>query len=228
MKRSLLFWALWVGFIAYAAIAAPPDQPDTFELIQNLSTGQWDNVNPVIISLFNIMGIWPLIYCAMIFADGRSQRLPAWPFAALSFGVGAFALLPYFALRQSSSEFEGDRTGLIRLMDSRILGIVLTFAALTLVGYAIAAGDWSNYVQQWQTSRFIHVMSLDFCALCVLVNALVGDDMARRGMGDRQGLRLIAGLIPLFGILIYLCVRSPLPSESRTIADTPVDMNLQS
>jgi len=227
MKRSVFFWALWVGFIAYAAIAAPPDQPDTVELITNLSTGQWDGINPVIISLFNIMGIWPLIYCAMIFADGRSQRIPAWPFAAVSFGLGAFALLPYFALRKPNTEVEGDRTGLVRLVDSRILGILLTLAALTLVGYAVVAGDWSDYIQQWQTSRFIHVMSLDFCALCGLVNALVGDDMARRSMGDRQGLRLVAGLVPLFGILIYLCVRSPLPSTSETATGTSAEMNLQ-
>lgn len=217
MKFSLFFWGLWVGFIAYAAIAAPPDQPDTYMLIQNLSTGQWDNIDPVIISLFNIMGIWPLIYCAMLFADGRSQRIPAWPFAMVSFGLGAFALLPYLGLRQPNSSFVGDRTGLVRLMDSRVLGILLTLAAVVLVSYAVAEGDWGDYVRQWQSSRFIHVMSLDFCVLCGLVNALVGDDMARRGMGDRQGLRLAAGLIPLFGILLYLCVRSPLQSRSQAV-----------
>ncbi|WP_353735256.1 hypothetical protein [Okeania sp. SIO2C2] len=55
-------WLLWIGFSTYAFLLAPPDQPDTLELIQKLSTGQWENINPLIVSLFNIMGIWPLIY----------------------------------------------------------------------------------------------------------------------------------------------------------------------
>jgi len=40
-------------------------------------------------------------------------------------------------------------------------------------------GDWENFVQQWQTSRFIHVMSLDFTFLPI-VSSTLGDDMARR------------------------------------------------
>lgn len=53
-------------------------------------------------------------------------------------------------------------------------------------------------------------MSLDFCLLSVLFPALLGDDMARRGWKNPQIFWLIA-LIPLFGPLIYLCVRPPLP-----------------
>ena len=51
-------------------------------------------------------------------------------------------------------------------------------------------------------------MSLDFCLLCLLFPALLGDDMARRSWNP-QFFWLIA-LIPLFGPLIYLSVRPPL------------------
>ncbi len=217
MVRKIGFWLLWVGFVAYAFLLAPPDQPDTFELIKNLSTGQWEGINPLVISLFNIMGVWPIIYSCLLFIDGRSQKIPAWPFATGSFGVGAFALLPYLALRKPSTEFPGKKNAFLKLLDSRLTGVALTIGATILVAYGLGNGDWGNFVQQWQTSRFIHVMSLDFCLLCLLFPALLGDDMARRGLKNSQLLWLTA-LIPLFGPLLYLCLRPPLSDLSAEVA----------
>jgi Icc-related predicted phosphoesterase len=36
MMRKIIFGLLWLGFISYAFFFAPPEQPDTFELIKNL------------------------------------------------------------------------------------------------------------------------------------------------------------------------------------------------
>jgi hypothetical protein len=52
-------------------------------------------------------------------------------------------------------------------------------------------------------------MSLDFCLLSLLFPILLADDMARRDWKNQQLFWLIA-LIPLFGPLIYLCIRPPL------------------
>ncbi|BAY27049.1 hypothetical protein NIES2100_68700 [Calothrix sp. NIES-2100] len=212
MVRKIGFGLLWLGFIAYAFFLTPPDRPDTFELIKNLSIGQWQGINPLIIALFNLMGVWPVIYSAMVFIDGRGQKIPAWPFASASFAVGAFALLPYLALRNPNQQFVGKKNALIKLLDSRVTGIVLTVTAAILVAYGVRAGDWGDFVLQWQTSRFIHVMSLDFCLLSLLFPALLPDDMARRGGKNSQIFWLIS-FIPLFGPLFYLCVRPPLPEE---------------
>ncbi len=207
MFRKIAFGSIWLGFLSYAFIFAPPDQPDTFELIKNLSVGQWEGINPLIIALFNLMGIWPVIYSAVLFIDGRGQKIRAWPFATASFAVGAFALLPYLALREPNQEFSGNKNLWLKLLDSRITGVILTIGAAILVRYGLQ-GDWGNFVQQWQTSRFIHVMSLDFCVLSLLFPTLLADDMARRGMKNQPLFWLIT-LIPLFGPLIYLTVRSP-------------------
>jgi hypothetical protein len=216
MVKKIGFGLLWLGFIIYAFFLAPPDRPDTLELIKNLSIGQWQGINPLIIALFNIMGIWPVIYSAMVFNDGRGQKIPAWPFASASFAVGAFALLPYLALRNPNPQFAGKKNGFLKLLDSRVTGIVLTIAAAILVAYGVQNGDWGNFVQQWQTSRFIHVMSLDFCLLSLLFPALLADDMARRSWKNPQIFWLIS-FIPLFGPLFYLCIRPPLP-EVDTIS----------
>jgi hypothetical protein len=208
--RKIIFWSVWVGFSVYAFVFAPPNQPDTFELIKNLSTAQWEGINPLIVALFNLMGVFPLIYSCMVFIDGRGQKIPAWIFTSLSFGVGAFALLPYLALREPNPDFVGKKNGFLKLLDSRITGIALSIGAIVLVSYGLQGGNWGDFFQQWQTDRFIHVMSLDFCLLCLLFPALLGDDMAKRGMKNPI-LFWFVTLIPLFGPLAYLSVRKPLP-----------------
>ncbi|MDJ0729207.1 MAG: hypothetical protein QNJ33_04365 [Crocosphaera sp.] len=59
-----------------------------------MSTGNWDNINPLIISVFNSIGIVTVIYANLLFIDGREQKIVAWPFAIASLGVGTFAILP--------------------------------------------------------------------------------------------------------------------------------------
>ncbi|MEM7773503.1 MAG: DUF2834 domain-containing protein [Cyanobacteria bacterium P01_A01_bin.37] len=220
MNRSAVFWAIWLSFIGYAFVFAPPDQPDTFPLIQRLSTGQWDDINPLIVGLFNIMGIWPLIYGALMVTDGYGQRVMAWPFAIASFALGAFAVLPYLALRQPNPTGIDQPNQLVRIVNSRWFGGAIALGAVGFFAYGLMAGDWGEFAEQWQQSRFIHVMSLDFCMLCVLVGSLLGDDMARRGLGDRRIFWAVI-LIPLFGIVAYLCLRPPLSAQSEPIS-TPV------
>jgi hypothetical protein len=216
MNRKLGFGLLWLGFVAYAFLFAPPDQPDTVELIKNLSTGKWEGINPLIVSLFNIMGVWPLIYSALTFIDGRQQKIPAWLFSSASFGVGAFALLPYLALREPNQEFTGSKNLFLKVLDSRLLGIALAIGALVLLSYGLFNGNWGDFIEQWQTSRFIHVMSLDFCLLCLLFPALLGDDMARRGWKN-SSLFWVVTLLPLIGPLLYLCIRPPLLESGQKI-----------
>jgi hypothetical protein len=221
MMPKIGFWLLWLGFITYAFIFSPPDHVDTITLITNLSTGKIEGINPLIVALFNIMGIWPMIYSCVLFSDGRGQKIPAWVFALLSFAVGAFALLPYLALRQPNPHFYGKKNLFLKILDSRIIGILLTLGAGALVFSGITKGDWSDFVQQWQTSRFIHVMSLDFCMLSLVFSALLGDDMARRGINNKIIFWSVA-LIPLFGPLLYLSFRPPFPENlSETSPNQP-------
>jgi hypothetical protein len=219
MARSIAFGLLWVSFVAYAFLLAPPDQPETFDLIKNLSTGQWQGINPLVVALFNIMGIMPMIYSCLVLIDGRVQKVPAWIFASASFAVGAFALLPYLALRQANGKFDGKKNWLLKLLDSRWTGAALALGAIALLVYGATAGDWSDFVQQWQTSRFIHVMSLDFCWLCLLFPALLGDDMARRGLQDQRIFWAVT-LLPLLGAVAYLALRPPISDQGDRLVES--------
>lgn len=214
MTQKIILSIIWLSFVIYAFFFSPPNQPDTLELIKDLSTGKWDGINPIITSLFNIMGIWPIIYAGLIFADGRMQKIPAWPFVSFSFGVGAFAILPYLIFRQPNQEFEGKKSLFLKILDSRWLGLSVTMGTAAFLLYAFTQGDWSDFIQQWRTSRFIHVMSLDFCLLCLLFPILLKDDLRRRGLKN-QSLFWLVSLVPLLGSAIYLMVRPPL--EETTI-----------
>jgi hypothetical protein len=208
MNKKIALTLLWIGFVAYAFLLAPPDQPDTFDLIKNLSTLKTEGINPLIVALFNIMGVFPMIYSCVTFLDGRGQKIPAWLFTLGSFGVGAFAILPYLIFRQSNPTFVGQKNWFLSILDSRITGAFIAIAGLGLFIYGVTQGDWSDFVHQWQTRRFIHVMSLDFCMLCVLFPFLLKDDMTRRGLTNSTLFWTIS-LIPFFGALTYLVLRPP-------------------
>lgn len=224
MVRKIGFGLLWLTFSVYAFLLAPPDQPDTAVLIQKMIVGQWEGINPLIVSLFNIMGIMPCIYACLLFADGRGQKVRAFPFAIASFAVGAFGLLPYLALRSPNPTFTGQKNFMIKFWDSRITGLVLMAVTLLILAYGIRTGNFAenlaDFLQQWRTNRFIHVMSLDFCLLSLVFPWMLSDDMSRRGVEDINIFSAIS-LFPLIGPLLYLCWRPSIQESSEELVDSP-------
>ncbi|NEZ64210.1 hypothetical protein D0962_15665 [Leptolyngbyaceae cyanobacterium CCMR0082] len=45
--QSFFLGALWLGFVTYAVLLAPPSTPDTLDVICQLSAGQWGQINPL-------------------------------------------------------------------------------------------------------------------------------------------------------------------------------------
>ncbi|BAQ65054.1 hypothetical protein [Geminocystis sp. NIES-3709] len=216
MIKTILFLSLWLGFIFYAIFFAPPDNPETLDLIINLSTGKWEGINPIIICLFNIMGILPFIYASLLIIDGRNQKIKAFPFVIGSFFLGAFALLPYFAFRRSNHEFRGEKNLLIKILDSRIFAVLLTLICLILIVIAITKGDWNDFIFQWKNSKFIHIMTLDFLFLCLLFSAVIGDDLQKRNIDNQKVFTSII-LTPLIGTLLYICFRPLLSDHNKDL-----------
>ncbi|MEH2245013.1 hypothetical protein [Nostoc sp.] len=220
MNRKVALWLLWVGFIAYILLLAPPlHLEETLMLLKNIFILQWLAINPIILSLFSLVGIWLLIYSGLLFIDGRMQRIPFWPFALASIGSGVLGILPYLAFSEPNQEFSGQKDAFLRLLDSRSFGIVLSLSTVGLLAYAFALGDWGDFVQQFQGDRFINGMSLAFCLFCLLFPTILAHDMARRHWNNPQVFWAVA-FVPLLGPLAYLCLRPPLPS---TIPEESLD-----
>ena len=213
MDRKITIGSLWLGFIIYVLLLAPPlHLQETLTLLKNLLTLQWADINPIILSLFALVGIWLQIYSCLLFVDGRMQKLSFWPFALASVGSGVIGLMPYLALREENQQFSGQKDAFLKLLDSRSTGIVLALFTLGLLGFGLVAGDWSDFIQQFQGDHFINGMSLAFCLFCLLFPSVLSDDMARRGFNNPQVYWAVA-LVPLLGPLAYLCLRQPLPDQ---------------
>lgn len=212
MARSLTLWIIWFGFILYVLFVAPPLQADMVQPLQSLLTGHIPAVNPVIVSLFSLVGIWLLIYSCLIFPDGRMQSLPAWAFMLGSVATGVLSLIPYLALRRPNQSFSGDKDPWISVLDSQTTGVILTLSTIALILYAVVWGDWAGFVYEFMTNKFVHGMAIAFGLFCVLFPypTLLQDDMARRGLEPNSQLYQIAAWIPLFGPLAYLCLRPSL------------------
>ncbi|PSB34623.1 hypothetical protein [Chlorogloea sp. CCALA 695] len=211
MLRKSVLWSVWVGFIAYVLLLAPPlHLPETIALLINILTFQWGEVNAIILSIFALVGVWLLIYSCLLFIDGRMQKIPFWVFALASVGSGVIGLIPYLALREPNQEFTGKKDKFLNLLDSRSTGIILTVFTIFVLVYGVFAGNWTDYIQQFLGDRFINGMSLAFCLFCLLFPIVLGDDMARRGWLRDSQLFWVIALIPLFGPLLYLCLRPPL------------------
>lgn len=219
MYRKITIASLWAGFIIYVLLLAPPlHLQETLTLLKNILTAQWADINPIILSLFALVGIWLQIYSCLLFIDGRMQKLSFWPFALASVGSGVIGLMPYLALREANQQFSGQKDAFLNLLDSRSTGIVLALFTLGLLAFGLLAGDWFDFIEQFQGDRFINGMSLAFCLFCLLFPTVLGDDMARRGyLSDSQLFWAIA-LVPLLGPLAYLCWRPPLRETSAEAA----------
>lgn len=229
MGRKVALFTIWIVFVSYTIWIAPLDRPDTWPLVQKLLTLQWGEINAIIPVLFSLMGVWPMIFACLMFFDGRNQKVRAWPYFVGSNGTGVICLLPYLFLRERELEFNGKKDKLRIILDRRSTGVALLLSTIALFAYAFIAGDWADYVQQFQTRAFVHLISIDFCLMCLIfpISDLFDDDMARRGIEDSRIFWAVA-LVPLFGPLVYLCLRPPLQETAAKKVETPKMASLAS
>lgn len=225
--RKTILGAIWLGFVTYTILLAPVDQPDTWSLGWKILTLQWEELNAIIPTIFCLMGIWPMIYACLMFADGRMQSFRAWPYFIGSNFTGVICLLPYLIFRRSNQAFYGTKDKWLSILDRRTTGASLLFATIGLLGYVVIAENWEDYIQQFFHRPFVHLISLDFCLMCLIfpISSLFDDDMARRGIKDIRVFWVVA-LFPLFGPLVYLCLRPSLPEsflkERHATANSPL------
>ena len=219
--RRIILWLIWIGFVSYTLWLAPLDRPETWEIGRNLVTLQWQNINAYLLSIFWLMGVWPMIYACLMFADGRMQPFRAWTYFIGANFTGVICLLPYLLFRRRDASFEGNKDRWLEILDQRSTGFMLLLTAIGLIAYALMAGDWQAFVQQFQGQAFTHLITLDFCLMCLIfpITALFDDDMARRGIHSRLVFWCVA-LVPLFGPLLYLCWRPPLRSSAYSRAQS--------
>eukprot|EP00798_Chlamydomonas_sp_ICE-L_P016492 gene16492-22718_t len=201
--------ALWIGLIAYVALLSPNQTPYRDEVFIKLLVGLDKDttfaVNQIFVSVFNIMGIYPILYAGLLIPSGRSaNKVPAWPFVATSFALGAFALIPYMALWKPDpnvespppkEELEGWNKLILKGTESAVLpGLLLAGAIYQWYNIFNAPGEaWLGYLNLFDESRLVHVTTLDFTILTALMPFWMYNDAEARSLPGGQ-LLAISGL----------------------------------
>ncbi len=154
-------------------------------------------------------------YACLMFIDCREQRLPGWLYFIASNATGIVGLVPYLMFRDRNQRFHQQKyehkSQWIKQLETRRTALILVITTIGLLTTAWLLGDWSDFVEQWRTVPFIHLITIDFCLMALFfpLTPLLNDDMARRGVTDPSVFWAVA-LVPLFGPLAYLCLRPQL------------------
>jgi hypothetical protein len=230
---SAALLALWLALLTYVFRFAPNQTPtlDNFVVLKLIGQKAEDPyvVNPVFEAVFNIMGVYPAIFGSLLVPGGRSGRrsegplgapLPAWPFVAASFGLGAYALIPYMALwappeekpalPPPREETKGWSRLFLRGAESPVLpALLLAVAAYWISRAATAPPDaWLEYLRQFDSSRLVHATTVDFALCTALVPFwLTLDAEGRRWEGSKTGAASALALVPVLGPCLYLLLR---------------------
>ncbi|MBN1539326.1 MAG: DUF2834 domain-containing protein [Candidatus Thermoplasmatota archaeon] len=205
LRWNRLFLVLWAALILYSLVFAPGSTDDTLQLLKDLLLDPF-GVEPMVLALFNLMGVLPMAYSAILLFEGREKGLRSWPFVLGSFFAGAFSILLYLGLRRPQRTFRGKKGPLLRILDSRAYGVILKLAGVSLIAYGLGAGDPSNFLELFNNNMLVHVMTLDFLILTMALAYAIHDDMIRRGWTGRW--RYLAfGMVPLIGPLTYIWAR---------------------
>ncbi len=211
LTRRLLLAALFAADILYAAFVAPKGDPPAhsqYGLFADLALGQGPARNPAVWGVFQLLGIVPLMYWALLFPDGRGQKVWAWPFALGMMAFGTFSLLPYLILRRPYPDAAaGARNLAVRWFAGRPFAVFAAMALVSLLVWIMLFGNLANYVYWFRVSSFVHVMTIDLLVLTLLFPILLRDDMARRGVSDESVSGRAALALPLLGPAWYLVMR---------------------
>lgn len=145
-----------------------------------------------------------------------------WPFVSCSFALGVFGIFPYLIvwdLQEDSGKSPPDPSELtegwgkygMQAIESQILPAALLIASVGLLFNAFTSGveSWNAYFRLFDESKFVHVTSLDFCALSALAPLFLWNDAQKRGAEWAVPL----SALPLVGPLVYLILR-PRASKS--------------
>ncbi|XP_057526912.1 uncharacterized protein LOC130806037 isoform X1 [Amaranthus tricolor] len=227
---SILLFFFWAALMYYVFNLCPNQTPsrDLYFLkkLSNLVGDDGFRMNQVLVSLWYIMGLWPIVYAMLLLPSGRSSKssIPVWPFVTLSFFGGAYALLPYFIVWRPPpppvEESELSRWPL-NFLESKFTAGFLGAAGLGLIVYAgLALDDWKEFYQYFRESKLVHATSLDFSLLSAFAPFWVYNDMTARKCYDKTAWLLPVSIIPFLGPALYLFLRPPLTTMPVSLEST--------
>lgn len=141
--------------------------------------------DPLLVTMFNLLGIYGLAYLIYSIKYVSPRRLDLIPLV-LGFGLGAFVITPMFIKKRPIIKNDEKWVSLIAL-----IGVILS---ITLLGFGLILGDYQLFIKAFMGDSFIHIMTIDFIFLTIL-SILISKPISKH--------YYLAG-IPLVGFLYIL------------------------
>jgi hypothetical protein len=171
-------------------------------LIMNLIFFQYSTLEPLLIIIFYLMGIWPAVQASLLYGDGREKRIPEWPFILASFFMGGYALSVYILLRENKKAPK-HHNKLQRLLESNLWGLILVVSTVGLFLLGFLLGNPLRYIDEFQKYLFVRVMTIDFLLFMMITPITIYIHSVNNSI-DVPLYVLIVGVIPILGALYYL------------------------
>ncbi|UII58568.1 hypothetical protein LS684_23565 (plasmid) [Cytobacillus spongiae] len=145
-----MIW-IWLGLILYALFLAPSEGFSTDPIIRQLVTGDVDAVDPLVVTVFYFLGLFPLLFASLLLG---------------SFILGAFSLLPYFFLRKTGTVPSQSAPSLFhKTLRSNVFNILLILMAVASLSFLLGGFSLSDYGIAFRDSKLVSVMTADFLVL---------------------------------------------------------------
>ncbi|PYZ95458.1 hypothetical protein CR205_19795 [Alteribacter lacisalsi] len=203
-----LFLAVWVLLILYTVFLAPGEPFGSDPVAQSLIRGQFEEVDPLITAVFSMLGLYPLIFIILLVSKDR-HKVPAWPFAVLSFGLGAFTILPWLAFRgRVGKPFPRGPEWLHRLLLSPFFLLILLFIGAGIWATAVS-GSLAAYSEGYFSSHLVSTMTVDFIVVLWITWYLARYEWQLR--------HAWLAFIPAVGILMLLLFRKRLKADGTEV-----------
>ena len=201
----LAYAGLWLALVGYWLLFSPPAPADFLGEVTALALADTSRVDPIAIAVFNLLGLLPTAFLAILLYDPGRPHSPVgpWPFAIGAYFLGGIILLPYLVLRNTRAPLKTAPGAFVRAIGSRVAGWIMLLIGVGLVGFALVAGSPAAFAAQFAGSQFIAVMTADLIALTTALHLAALTDRRRRGLGPAPAWQQV----PLFGPLLYLATR---------------------
>ena len=207
MTKAILALAWLAGWVHVVGFT-PTEGDSVLEVLTAILQRDTDRVDPLVFTVFNLRGIWPLAMAAVLVQDDQGW-LKAWPFAFSSLVLGNTALYVYLFFRRPQTGASAPRTWLVRLAESKVVAGVLLGSTVAALAHGLAHGSLAAYRQAYETQSFVSFMTIDMCLFSIAFAAVLPDDLRRRGV-PTVGVRWLYALVPVLGAVSYLSLRPPL------------------
>lgn len=161
----MVFIIIWILLVGYAVFLAPGQGNASDPVLSEVFQGNWAAIDPLVLTVFNSLGIFPLVFLTLLLRNDR-MRWPAWPFSLVSFGLGAFSLLPYFAFGNRPPERKlRTPSWMMKILQSKTwlaFLILITVANLITLQNGISL---DAYMETFNQSHLVAVMTVDWFVL---------------------------------------------------------------